>query len=473
MNDKESQHLRQLLDVFDVVALGEGDEVAGTNLLAAMALALADLARPGSGIRTPDWRLIPAGCHVLASGSLASNMVLDEVVTPVGSCQNNLLSQLGRLLEDDKAEEKRKDRNLPRRWTLGDAASASPGENSLLRLMSGDPELEPLVGSDDEEWAEVLGSPPSARLADLVRRPRFFISAASPAMLARLLPGIHDGQALVAIGLNRASDVAKFGELCPALMGGMIPAGPVGESVRGKLLVTDPGGVLPFAAKADDDKTSWLARLIWLVDGNAGPEPPPGEGEGGVVRISNVTSRFEEAVQRILASRLNTRQAQPVTYKVDFAKPQARWMRFLRDMEGSLPGIRGTARCLFASLVFGLRQLVGAAEAPGGFKYYREGIEALARHLIRRMANHRAAILFSSEQARRLHQKRKILTKLEGGPRDERSLYRSWIPADGLRELLAELADEGCVRRCGEEWARVAGATLPDDLIRQLALEVP
>jgi hypothetical protein len=103
MKSESDQHLSDLLTTFDATGLGEGDPVAGLNLLAAMAVSLANLSRPGSGIMTKEGRLVPAGCNLLASGSLVTSLVLDGVVTPVSRCQANLLAQLARLLEDDAA----------------------------------------------------------------------------------------------------------------------------------------------------------------------------------------------------------------------------------------------------------------------------------------------------------------------------------------------------------------------------------
>ena len=84
MNETESKDLRHLLTTFNARALGEGDESVGINLLAAMAITLANLTRHGSGIQTPDLRLIPVCCNLLASGARLSDMLLDEVLTPVG-----------------------------------------------------------------------------------------------------------------------------------------------------------------------------------------------------------------------------------------------------------------------------------------------------------------------------------------------------------------------------------------------------
>ena len=465
MTETESKHLRHLLTAFDARALGEGDKTTGINLLAAMAITLANLACPGSGIRTPDGRLIPVGCNLLAAGARTTNMVLNDVVMPVGRCQNNLLGQLDRLLKNDKAEEERALRNLARRWILSKSQTANTGENALLQLMIDDGELGPMIETREDQWTAVVGSAPSEHFGDLVRRPRAFIAAPTAALLNQQLAGVHRGQALVTIGLSRAADAAKFGKLCPALMDGLMPAGPFGDTVRGRLLVTVPASELSKAATAGGDETAWLGRLLWLVDGGHGPELMPQQGgDGKIVRLPNLTARFEYAVQRIFAKRLNSQNPEPVIDDSDFAPLQARWMSFLADMERNVPDISGMARSLFASLLFGLGRLVGAEKTPEGFIYYMAGIEGLARHVIRRMANARSAILFSSEEEWKLRYKQRILAKLAEGPQDTRFLYRLFhLPASVCENLLAEIEADNRVKRCGRQWERVEGATLPGD----------
>ena len=466
----ESDCLRQLLTAFDARALGEGDEVAGLNVLAAMAIILANIARPGSGICTPDGQLIRVGCNLLASGPLVTNMILDEVVTPVACCQNNLLAQLTRLL---KAEKQQSRKPSPDR-TMSEGDPSNPGENCLFQLMTAEGRVNPQIDSRRDQWLQVVSCAPSEHLGDLVQRPRSFIAAATPSLLEKQLSGIHSGQALVTIGLNCAADAGRFGDLCPALMDGMIPAGPSTETVKGKLLVIDRCDALSEAAKATDDKTAWLARLLWLVEGSAGPDLPRQQtGDGSIVRLPQLTARFEHAAGLILADRLDSHRPEPVIDKYDFAQIQTRWMTFLSGMEKSLPGISGTARHLLASLLFGLNRLVQAARTPKDFKYYIEGIEAFARFLIRRMANARAAILISDQQAWRLRYKRKILAKLPEGGLDDRSIYRLLhMAADNCRELLAELEADNFVKRRGNKWERIEGMTLPTSRAGQLQLEV-
>lgn len=157
----------------------------------------------------------------------------------------------------------------------------------------------------------------------------------------------------------------------------------------------------------------------------------------------------------------------------NFGESQARWMSFLSNMERSLPGIKGTARPLLASLTFGLQRLVKAAKLPEGFIHYQASIEALTKYLIQRMANARASILFSAEEARRLSDKRRILERLTDGSLDTRSTYRLLhLSADYAKDLLVELVDDRCLRRRDEKWERIEGATLPKNPNGLLALEI-
>lgn len=453
MEDRETDvALAKLLTSFRATQLGEGDVIAGANLLAAMAVTLGNLARPGSGIKYPGGRLLPVGSHLLATGPLVSSLVVNEVVAPVGRCQDNLLAQLTRLLKDDATQ---RAKTTPRNWVLSKGPKSNRGENALFQLMTGDPETPPPTASNEDMWMAVLSEPPAHRLEDLTRRPRAFISAHTKGGLEKHLPDAHLGEALVSIGLTRAKDAANFGDLCPSVMDGLYPGGPAGELVRGRLLVTDQGRVLREVAAAPNDRNAWLARLVWLVEGSSGPEAPsPPENGGGVLKLSNLTGRFGEAVRAIIANRLNTHKPQPLIYTTDISKTQFRWMRYLRDMEVSLPGISGTARSLFASLTFGLLRLVSTADVPKDFRIQPEGVEAFARFLIRRMAAARHEMLWSPEQERRRQIKESLVNKLADGPQAPDCLVRRFHRlSKGLcTELLIELKQDGQVLQAADQW---------------------
>jgi hypothetical protein len=386
------------------------------------------------------------------------------VVTPVGRCQDNLLGQLTRLLKNDAAEG---NKPTPRQWFLS-KGQPNQGEKALLQIMTRDQDFPPLFGSVQDEWKQVLSEPPSPRVEDLVRRPRVFVTAHTRSHLEKLLPDAHQGEALVAIGLSRAADATRLDDLCPPLMDGMFPGGPAGELVRGRLLVTDQGGILREVAASTDAKHSWLGRLVWLVEGDAGPEAPPAGKTDGLIRLSGVTHRFEEAVRSTLARRLNADEPQPIIYNQNLSPYQARWMEFLRDKESSLPGIRGIARSLFPSLVFGLARLT-ATGVPKGFQYHLEGIEAFARFLIERMEAARNEMLWSPEQARRLRLKESMLEKLADGPQDTRALTRRFhsIPFSLCKELLSELEEDGDTVFVDGKWKLIT-PLLPNNQTRTL-----
>ncbi len=61
MTDDETRNLDEFLVVFDAVRLGEGDVIAGANTLAAMAVSIANLQRPGSGLVAADLARVTAG----------------------------------------------------------------------------------------------------------------------------------------------------------------------------------------------------------------------------------------------------------------------------------------------------------------------------------------------------------------------------------------------------------------------------
>ena len=178
--------------------------------LAAMAIMLANLPRPGSGIVTPEGRRLEVGCDALTEGPLVTGGVLDEVVRPMRRRQDILLSQLERLLKDDEEEE----RQAPnRRWTLNHSPKPSEGETAFFTLMTSGPDYIPLSGSRGDQWLDAVEEPPSGRPDELFQRPRVIITASTAKILAQQLPAAHLGQPLVVIGLNQAAEVRGSGSV--------------------------------------------------------------------------------------------------------------------------------------------------------------------------------------------------------------------------------------------------------------------
>jgi hypothetical protein len=448
MSPEESRHLRHLCTLFGVHALGDGDPVAGANTLAAMACVLANLAPADGTLLSKDGSPLRLGASLLVSGSASVSRVTDEVVSEVGRCQNNLILHLR-----DYARWMEKAADRPG----ASPPPAGPGSEkteTLLAMLQGS--LPPLGYSRAEGWGELLAISPNESVEDLMLRPKFLVTAARPEDLAKGLTGIRPGRPLVHLGLRCPADLVGFAGVIGALLEGRQTVGGHGETIRGNLLVTDPFRTIGEAARDPDERMAWVSQLLWLSDGGAGPDlaadgadHPAGE---------ETCRRFRVALGRVLASRMNHPLEMPGSVGWELGAARFRWGAFLRETEPRLPGIKGAARNLLASLVYGLGAMLGVE--PGA-PLDPDGVEALARHLVRRMADTRDAILSRNGSARRRVHIERVFRKLRNGPQDTRSLYRdlSLLAAD-CEACLKWLEEGGMVRRDGRNWEHVEGTTL-------------
>lgn len=466
MTDQHLGDLDHLLTAFKATCLGEGDTNAGSNLLAAMAVMLANIARSGSGIQPPQTSRMRVGTSLLVSGGLTPNLVTDDIIAEVGIRQNVLTAQLRRLI-GDKIADARNDRLRTVEFPQGPKSNYA--ENALYQLEQRDP----LVPMDvQEKWRDVFAVPPNPRIEDLADQPKFLVTAKGPKDLDRQLRGLHGNRPLVVLGLNQLKDVTAYAASCEALLNGLFPVGDFGETAAGHLLISDPAGVLPQIASKASEGAAWLGRMVWLVDGTAGPDASEGHPAQGKLRVGDMAARFGEALTAVLAKRLDNHDAGAVVHEFDLGGAQFRWVAFLKKMEGRLPGIIGTARALLPTLAFGLVELATAPNCKRLPISVAE-VEALARWIVNRMANARAAMLFTAQEAWKLRYKRKILAKLCEGRRNNRSIYHPLhLPAAICEDLLAELEADSLVQRRGCEWERIEGTELPAMPANHLPLEV-
>ncbi|MGL5019016.1 MAG: hypothetical protein ACRDBP_12845 [Luteolibacter sp.] len=147
----------------------------------------------------------------------------------------------------------------------------------------------------------------------------------------------------------------------------------------------------------------------------------------------------------------------------EFSESQAGWMAFLKTLEPQFAGISGTARNLYATLVYGLNLLVSATATADGFKWSTDEVEALARFLVQRMVNARAAMLHSAEEEHREQVIEKIFSKLAEGPLDHRAIVRKFhsLPTTQCLELLSTLDGRGRVAFVENKWQRVEPVNTP------------
>jgi hypothetical protein len=460
----EAEALAELLATFHATCLGEGDVNAGANALVARAVLLSNLSRTGCGIEHPGLNRQRAGASLFVSGGSSSSLVA-EAVTEVAIRQNNLTAQIERLIRD-KVAEARKQGQKAAEFPSGPRANVS--ENALFQLEQADSliPVDPL-----EEWNKVLCFPPNPRIENLAARPKVLVTAKGPRDLGKQLNGLHGNRPLVSLSLKDPAEAGAYAETCHALLGGPYPVGEFGETVMANLIVTDPGSLLPRIAATEGNKAAWIGRMVWLVDGTTGPDAAENTPAPGRFHLSDTGGRFGSALNAVLAKRLNNRNAGTVLHPFDLVQAQIRWVNFLKGMEGRLPGITGTARGLLATLAFGLIEL---AQAPGckRLTVTPEGVEALGRWVIRRMANARVAMLKSAEIEEKQRLANQILRKLGDGPRSKRDLYRTFtISAAYCEEMLVAMEPAGLIRRVDGGWERTHEGPPPESRVKELFLE--
>jgi hypothetical protein len=452
MPANDTSHLQSLFTRFDVKRLGEGDAAAGANLLAAMACSLANIQRPGSCLITSDGETIAVGTSLIVSGGRSVSMISEKVLAGLATRQNNFVSHLGKKVQSI-AEESQKTKR-----------SVSDSLSELMKSMDEslpDRLFQPWTWHNKqgaaESWSRMVETPAEPTFEDVAAQPMVYVTGITAGTLGPQLERSHLGRPFMHVGVVSARDFASFEQICPTIMDGRITNASSMENVRGTVMVTDSSGALYEAVKANMPHTQWLLRLLWLVDGDAGPEPGKPVEDKALIQLDRLAARYEAAMTSAWGERLNCLTTGPAMIADEFPESQARWMAFLKALEPECPGISGTARNLYATLGFGLSRLVSAMETTPVFKWCTRDAELLARFLVQRMVNARAAMLHSAEDERMRNIEASFIRKLGDGPQSDRELQRrsSRLNIDICRKALHNLEGRGSVALVENKWQRV------------------
>ena len=462
MTPDDTRQLHEFLTIAEAERLGEGDLIAGANTLAAMAISLANIQRPGSGLVDHVGRRISVGTSLVISGSLSSSLVSERVLTGLAACQSNLASRLNRLndttrpsgLREDPADE------MDDRIFQQLCQSLTPPANITGR------EADSLSG-------RILQTSLPVEFRDLSKRPMIFTTASTPARLAGQLERSHLGRPFVHLGVAGQADLERFGSEFLALMEGRLTLPDGDEVIGGTIVVTDRNGALDEAVQGGSPAAKWASNLLWLVDGKAGPELGDFNESKNAIPIDGIEGACTAAMGVAWGRRINGSSDGPVTLDVEFAEAQARWIDFLKSNEEDFPGIAGALRNLYATLVFGFHRMFNAAHVPAGFTWHHGQVGAFAMFLVHRMVNARAVMMRSAEIAKMRQLEMAILGRLVDGPRDQRDIARSFhrLRPGQCLDALRGLQAAGRVV-CGEEgWALARPYERADSNAWDLVLE--
>ena len=465
MSPEDIRLLNSLLHSFDVTRLGEGNTAAGANLLASMACSLASVQRPGSGLINRNDDTITAGTSLLVSGAHSCSLISEKILNGLAMRQNNLTARLhqrnrNRVLQPCGAGPVK----------VGPGGFTADTEEMLVEQL-----LQPGNIMDEDApalWGVLLNTPLRMDPGDLDARPLIYLTGSKTSDLSSRMQRCHLGRPLVHLGVDSVADFTRYEHLCPALMDGRTTLDNMVETIRGSVIVTDPGGVLGEVVRTDISSARWASRLLWLIDDNTGPDPCNAD-DDSPVPLDGITRRYARALGVALGQRINTRNTGPAMLENEFTDIQATWVEFLRKMEPEFPGIVGVGRNLYATLWFGLNKMIDVSSPPAGFQLVTGHVLALAKILVHRMVNVRMEMLELAKTDLRLNLAASIIHRLADGPHGIRQLSRRFdrLSSGDCHGLLLDLQASGRVSYSRGKWRLAQSTPATDTDARHLILD--
>ncbi len=455
----ESADLAAILEHFDVLTLGDGDPIIGINVLAGMACTLANLIQDNEVVRMADGSPARLGTSLLITGSASTGKVVDEIITEVTQRQNNFSANL-QAYTDWIEEIKGK----PNASFYSPKSSTGDSAELVYFTQSEYGELHP---DNIAAWRNVLERNPGQTIKEIAMQRKFMVSVGGRKELESHLTRLQPGNPLIHLGLTKPDDFSKYADAGTALMEGRYQVDDGSRAVKANLLITDPTQVLMAAALKPEEHTRWLGQLLWLCDSNIGPAAPPLE---TTLQSSpgHTGKMFRHYLTGMITYRLNLPDQAPIVIPSAVQSRISKWSAFLRDMESSIPGISGAARNLFTSLALGLLCMKKREVTLQVL-----GIEALARFLVRRMANLRLSIMHSGKIDRKREQIKRVFSKLSTGPANARKLCRHLsMSAVERDDILRWLEATGLIVQGHDGWQIREGARLSFDDCKVPIIEV-
>lgn len=453
LTDQDLDSLALLNSYHGIDELGEGDFAAGINLMTACALTLANIAPFGSTIEDEDFTM-DVGLSFLVTGAFSSHLIGEAVIAQMHQVQGNVISHCRNYLITSKNAEG-KSSTFPLDSQKPNAVPAS-----VLRSLEQEKYL--TMATISNPWQALLASPANSSLDQVTRTPLFFAAVASPAQVGFVLRSAHGGRALMHATLGPASEANGMQRIHSAMQGGHIidemPCNP-GKS---EMIVTDPHGHIEELLAAQPG-LGWCRDMLWLSDHNLAPSMNIPSVQAKKVAPRRMRKWFVDTMKETAAHRYNINSGVPIRYKLTFAKEHHEWLAFLRTLEPHCPGITGTLRPLYTSLLFGMRSMHKLLRERESFILHPLGYMAISKLLALRMLRLREHILGQSRDKEQQALAASLRLKLTDGPQQVRDLIRRYnrLDANTCREALERLAISGIARREGKFWYLADSASSP------------
>jgi len=439
------EHTNNLIDFIltfcNSESIADSDYNAGANSLAAMLTSLGNVSRPGSCIVDSSGKKYPVTCNLLVSGSLSSSIITDTITTSLTKVQNNWNQHLIRLAENKLAHANKQ--------YSEEQFSPAPNQSEealALLLQQKNSHLLPNK-SYAHEWTAVLESPPTPSINGMIAQQKIIVTSNESLDLKKQLTNLHLQSPFIIGSITANTLKESTSNLFLSIMSGTYSAHSTSEVIRGICLMTDPCSLLDTLPKKHSSNTAHIENMIWLVDGNAGPEIERKDYETKK-QLKNVATLYHNTMLETLGSRLDHRNLKPSVIEADIQLLQAGWIKFLQRMENVIPGITGVAKNLFASLTFGFAKVFSAHCGGKTIKQLPlEPLQAFAKFIIYRMVNKRSTMYQADNLSLDNKHKLKLIHYLKENPHDVRSLCRRFnkMHAAQCNLLLRGLVEDGLV----------------------------
>jgi hypothetical protein len=427
-----------LLHSFNHLNLGEGNQVAGMNVLVSMCATLAAVAGPDVRVLTDGNVELTPGMHWVMDGGLSCALHEQHVIAPLRDLQNTFSDHI--LLANLKMPgvvDGKKPLTLSHLDPERKAPAFTPG---MLHTAQDRMLLEQISLPPDEErnftWvaSQLLKRGSLHDPAGFYSRPAFFHDGSDAKLLSHQLRQTHGGYPLVDFAIATRHQAAGAGGALLGVMDGRGLPSATPLHVRGIATARLRHGLLKELV-ADGSADPWLNRLLWLTDMPAGKL----QAVDGVVAIGDPAKRYKQALEKVLSQRLGEQNISLT--QENLLKHQHSFVRHLGTLEAAVPGIPGTLKNLLPTLCFGLRQMVLAAPKPAGFKLDLNSVMPLARHLADRMARVSILARYADQLERRERLAASFRSKLAERPHTDRELVRRHdkLPIALCRDILEEL----------------------------------
>ncbi|MFD0893811.1 hypothetical protein KBB96_10330 [Luteolibacter ambystomatis] len=436
--------LAKLCRGLDLGRLGDGNPVAGANVLVAMCASLCALESLEEGLEDPEAnRRLTTGLSLLSSDPLTSRLLEQHVFRPLQELQGRHLANVGIIMRKRKHLERVAiTKCVVPLSQLEEAKSFR--EKHIHRL-----------AHQSWEQADFFKEDADDRRDRAFTHPRFLASSVGVTPLARELEAAHDARILAVLKFSRIEQVGPVDDLLNGILtGSHLPAvGDYSVPVFGHLIASVPDFMGQWIANPNGSAATWPNRMFWLApkwlcstDLDAAPSDD--------ARFDVVTA-FPKAAKVVLNNRLMGAACQ--TGKVEGLLSAHRSIRQqLRKLPGISPRYVELCTPLFATLYRGVELLSKVAgKWPDGF---HEGLTELVLVLVRSSLRHQQELQGHSVMLSRRKLALQVYDKLpeSGDPQTPRDIIRKGVKTKTaeVAALLAHLADLGLAIRQDDSWVR-------------------